>query len=249
MPSATDPTNPPDADVELQVRGAVPPRLAGRVLGIDRHGVVHAIAVRRGGLTYSHRRLFLDVVPDRIVAFNGSLLAIGDGAPAYELSPRLDAVRSVDLAGGGRVLAGQPALDPVTGELHLVALDGDGLHAHVVVSAGALTRRSRPIADVPARIHGIVPAHDHVVILADGFLGIAQREGEARTTWTAMAVSAATSSHADTGSGWLIGVVDDAGVSRLHIHAVDDAHGPAAASAAMPRAIPDGMRCTWVADR
>ncbi len=50
--------------------------------------------------------------------------------------------------------------------------------AHVVVSAGALTRRSRPIVDTPNRITDLALTGDRVVFVADGFVGVMSRGGE-----------------------------------------------------------------------
>ncbi len=88
-----------------------------------------------------------DVVASNIVAFGGSILALGDGSLAYELTRDLDTLRRVDLAGQSRGLAAYPKRDPITGDLHLLAVGANGAQAHVVVSSGALTRTSRPILE------------------------------------------------------------------------------------------------------
>ena len=179
MPSPTDPSNPPPHDVDLDVRGAVPPGLSGRLVGIDRDGVVHSVLLGDGRVSYRGRRVRTDAVVHNLVAFGGSMLAFGDDSPAYELRPEVDTLRRVDLAGHGRTLAAYPKHDPATGELHLIARDTAGVQAHVVVSAGALTRRSRPVLDAPDRIKDLALSRDHVVFVADGFVGVAPRDGEA----------------------------------------------------------------------
>jgi carotenoid cleavage dioxygenase len=124
------------------------------------------------------------------------MLVFGDDSPAYELQPDTDKLRQVDLAGHHRSLAAHPRQDPTTGELHLIVHDIDGRQAHVVVSAGALTRHSRPLIDAPARIRDLALSRDHIVLIADGHVGIARREGEPRTTWVATGIAAAHLVHA-----------------------------------------------------
>src|SRR3954469_2789143 len=63
-----------------------------------------------------------DTAATNVFTFGGSVLALGDGSLAYELTVDLDTIRRVDLAGGARGLAPHPKLDPSTGELHLLAL-------------------------------------------------------------------------------------------------------------------------------
>ena len=147
-------------------------------------------------MSYSGRRVRTDAELHHVVAFGGSMLVFGDDTPAYELRPETDTLLRVDLAGHGRSLAALRKQDPATGELHLIAHDIDGRQAHVVVSAGALTRHSRPLIDAPARIRELVLSRDHVVLVADGYVGIARREGEPRTTWVATGIAAANLLHA-----------------------------------------------------
>ena len=196
MPSPTDPSIPPPHDVDLEVRGTVPTGLSGRLVGIDHDGVVHSVQVSGHRVSYRGRRLRTGAVIHDVVAFGGSILAFGDDSPAYELSAQIDKLSRVDLAGQDRALAAHPKRDPTTGELHLIASDLDGMQAHVVVSAGALTRRSRPVLDVPSRIIDLAFTRDHVVLVADGFVGVASRDGEARTTWIATGVAAPHPVHA-----------------------------------------------------
>lgn len=196
MPSPTDPSNPPQRDADLDLRGAVPPGLSGRLVGIDRDGVVHSVLVGDGRVSYGCWRLRTESVVHRLVVFGGSMLVFGDETPAYEFTPGVDTLRRVDLAGNGRALAASPIQDPATGELHLIAHDAAGLQAYVVVSAGAFTRHSRPLLDAPDRIRDLVLTRDHAVLVADGFVGLAPRRGELRTTWIATGIAAAHPVHA-----------------------------------------------------
>lgn len=200
MPSPTDPSNSPPFDADLDVRGVVPPGLSGRLVGIGPDGIVHSVLVGDGRVAYSGRRVRTEACVHHLVAFGGSVLAFGDDTPAYELTPERDALRRVDLAGHRRSIAAYPKHDPATGGLHLIARDADGLQTYVVVSAGALTRHIRPLPDTPARIHDLALSRDHVVLVADGFVGVAARGDEPRTTWIDTGIAAPHLVHAhDTG--------------------------------------------------
>ena len=196
MPSPTDSSKRPPRDADLDVRGAVPPGLAGRLVGIDGDGVVHSVLVGDGRVSYSCRRFRTESVVHNLVAFGGSILVFGDESPAYELRPEVDTLCRVDLAGHGRSLAAYPKQDPATGELHLIAHDTAGLQAYVVVSAGALTRHSRPLLDTPDRIKDLALSRDHAVLIADGFVGVAPRKGDLRARWIATGIAAAHPVHA-----------------------------------------------------
>ena len=65
-----------------------------------------------------------------------------------------------------------------------------------MISGGTLTRRNRPIVDTRNHITDLALTRDRVVFVADGFIGIAPREGERRTTWIATGVAAPTPVHA-----------------------------------------------------
>jgi carotenoid cleavage dioxygenase-like enzyme len=197
MPPSTHPSLQTSHDVDIEVRGLVPPALSGRLLGIGPRGVAHSVEVRPGRTaSYRGRRIRPDVDVQHVVAFSGTTLALGDGLPAFELSAALDTLRPVDLAGQGRPVAPFPKHDPTTGELHIIAGAVGGTQAHVVVSAGALTRRNRPIVDTPNHINDLALTRDRVVFVAQGFVGIASREGEGRTTWIATGVAAPSPIHA-----------------------------------------------------
>jgi carotenoid cleavage dioxygenase-like enzyme len=196
MPSPIDPSNPLQPVADLDVRGAVPLGLSGRLVGVDRDCVVHSVLVRDGRVSYSGRRFRTEAAVHSLVAYGGSTLVFGHDSPAFELPPEADALRRVDLAGQGRSVAVDPKQDPATGELHLVANDSAGDQAYVVVSAGALTRHSRPFLDTPHRIRHLALSRDHAVLVADGYVGVAPREGELRTTWIATGIADARPVHA-----------------------------------------------------
>ena len=162
MPSSTDPSLQTAHDVDIDVRGLVPPALSGRLLGIGQ-GVAHSVEVHPGrSVTYRNRYALPDADVHHVVSFNGTTLAFGDDLPAFELSAELDTLRRVDLAGQGRPLAPFPKHDLTTGELHVIAGAVGGTQAHVVISAGALTRRNRPIVDAPRRIIDLALPLDRV---------------------------------------------------------------------------------------
>jgi len=205
MPSPTGPSLPSshaadievDIEVDIDVCGSVPSGLSGRLLGIGRDAFVYSVAFGAGRtVSYRGGRVRTDAVVHHVVPFDGALLAFGDDSPAYELTADLDTLHRVDLAGQGRALAPFPKHDSTTGELHLVALAADGTQEHVIVSAGALTRRSRSIIHLPGRITDLMLTRDRVVFIADGFVGVATRDGEARTTWIPTGGSAPHPVHA-----------------------------------------------------
>ncbi len=196
MPSSTGPSIKISHDVDLHVHGLVPPALSGRLLGIG-HGVVHSVEVRPGrSVTYRNRPTRPEVDVHNVVAFSGTTLAFGDELPAFELSTALDTLRPVDLAGQGRPVAPFPKHDPITGELHVIAGAVGATQTHIVISAGALTRRNRPIVDTSNHVTGLALSRDRVVFVADGFIGITSREGEGRTTWIKTGATAPDLVHA-----------------------------------------------------
>lgn len=191
MASPTDPPNPPLRDVELAVRGALPAGLSGRLVAIGSDDVVHSVHVRAGRASYRSRRLLTGSRLDGLVAFGGSILVFGDDSPVHQLSADLTVLRAVDLAGRKRIVTGHPQYDATTGDLHLLAGEVDGGQSHVVVSAGALTRHSRPMPAAAGPITDLVLSGDHCVLIADGRVGIAARDGEPRPTWISTGVAAA----------------------------------------------------------
>jgi 8'-apo-carotenoid 13,14-cleaving dioxygenase len=125
-----------------------------------------------------------DVVAANLITFGSSILALGDGALAYELSARLDTIRRVDLAGGRRNLVAHSKVDPHTGELHLLTFATFPSQLHVAVSRAALTRTIRSIDDAPSRIRQLELTRDDVVLVADGFVGVTARAGvNTRAIW------------------------------------------------------------------
>jgi carotenoid cleavage dioxygenase-like enzyme len=147
-------------------------------------------------VTYRSRHTRPEVDVHHVVAFSGTTLALGDDLPAFELSAALDTLRPVDLAGQGRPLAPFPKHDPTTGELHVIAGAVGEAQAHVVISAGALTRRNRPIVDPPNHVTALALTRDRIVYVADSFIGIASREGEGRITWIETGVTVPSPVHA-----------------------------------------------------
>ena len=57
MFSPIDPTNPASTERELDVRGAVPVGLSGRLVGLGSDGVVHSFCIHSGRVTYAARTL------------------------------------------------------------------------------------------------------------------------------------------------------------------------------------------------
>ncbi len=190
MPSPFDPTNPPSVHDDLAVRGAVPLGLSGRLVGIGRDGFVHSLHFDGGRVSYLARNIGMGAAVECLVTFDGTILAYGDDSMVRQLSLDAGTLRRVDLAGRGRTVAACPHLDPVTGELHFIARDWAGAQLHHVVPTGALTRRTRLIADAQVRIEGLAVGSDHVVFVADGVAGVAPRGGEVCTTWMPTDVAA-----------------------------------------------------------
>ena len=150
--------------------------------------MVHAVSLGAGrAVSYRNRSITTDVAATNVVSFGSSILAFGDGALAYELGAGLDTIRRVDLAGARRSLTAHPKVDPITGELHLLTFATDPAQLHVSVSPGGLTRTIRSIDNAPNRIRQLELTRDHVVFLADGFVGVTDRTGvNANATWFAV---------------------------------------------------------------
>ncbi len=207
--------------VDLDLQGDLPTGLSGCLLAIgpgpssDRGvsaGMVHSVRLHAGGAaSYRSRWVVTDAVarqlgvdpspgprndgPDmiasNIVVFGGSILALGDRSLAYELSPDLDTLRRVDLAGQARSLGSNPRRDPLTGDLHVLAAAPGGAQAHVVVAANALTRTSRTITTAPNQVKELAITRHHVAYVADGFAGVAPRDGGGPITWITTGVDGA----------------------------------------------------------
>ena len=78
-----------------------------------------------------------------IFVFGGSILAFGRGSLAQELSSDLGHPPRRSRRTVRQLCQRARSDDPTTGDLHLLAVAPDGNQTHVVVSSGALTRRSR----------------------------------------------------------------------------------------------------------
>jgi len=131
-----------------------------------------------------HRRhqLPAGIVADRIVVFGSSTLVFTADAEVYELSADSDTARRVDLVGRSCRLGTPPNVDPSTGELHVVAVAVDGSQSHIVISSGALTRRSYPL-DAPGRVRDLIITRDHVLFVTDGCVGVTGRDEPGRVAW------------------------------------------------------------------
>jgi carotenoid cleavage dioxygenase len=166
-------------------------------------GMVHAIALRAGrAVSYRNRwirtdaasrKLGLEPVPGlqatvgdssatNLVAYAGTIVSLGDGALAYQLTKELETVRRVDLAGGARTVGAYPKSDPVTGELHLLSSPGVTSCAYHVISSGGLTRRSRGIT-APTPIHDLAITGDRLLLMGDGLVGVTDRHGDDPIIW------------------------------------------------------------------
>jgi 8'-apo-carotenoid 13,14-cleaving dioxygenase len=164
---------------------------AGRCLSYQCGWVITDAVAQRLGVEPSPgpRNPGPDRVADKVIYFGGSILALGEGTLAYELTPDLATVRRVDLAGQSRGLCAHPKLDPVSRDLHLLAITDAEHRDHVVVSSGALTRSSRAIA-APAPVRDLAITRDRVVLVTDGFIGVTSREGDANVTWVRTGIDA-----------------------------------------------------------
>lgn len=184
----------------FDVRGTLPAAVSGTLLGAHA-GVIHSVDLHEGQtLTYRSCRIRTGTASDGtasdIFVFGGSLFAFGPASLAHELTPAFDTVRPADLAGQSRQLSACPKRNPTNGDLHLLAVAPDGTQAHVVVSSGAFTRCNRPILDAPNEVTDFAMTRDHVVFVADGFVGVTSLDSEAHITWIATGVDAPVPVHA-----------------------------------------------------
>jgi carotenoid cleavage dioxygenase-like enzyme len=171
-------------------------------------GMVHSLHLQEGrAISYRSRRVITDTDADahrlelnpsprprnngpHLVAFGSSILALGDGSLAYEMTSDLDTLRRVDLAGQSRAIASNLKRDPVTGDLHVLAVDASGATAHVVVSSGALTRTRHDLTGPHAPISDLAISRDGIVFAADGFVGFGTRCSDSHVTWIATELNA-----------------------------------------------------------
>ena len=174
---------PPSTDADLDVRGAVPSGLSGRLTGVGGDALVHSLTLHGGRVSYRARPVRAAAAVRELIAVDGSALAVTGEAAVVELNPATGRSRPIDLTGpGGPPVAG-PRLDPATGELHLVARSPGGDHVPVIVPAGRLPRRSRPLAGARGDVKGLALSRDDLVVVTDGALGVVRRAGEAPITW------------------------------------------------------------------
>ena len=125
----------------------------------------------------------VDTVATNVITFGGRTLALGPGALAYELDDQLATVGRVDLAGHGRGIGAHPQVDPLTGALHLVSYGDEP--AHHIVSPSSQTRITSPVPDAPGPLHDLLLTRERFVLLGEGFVGIADRAGQATPRWAA----------------------------------------------------------------
>jgi carotenoid cleavage dioxygenase len=161
-----------------------------------------------------------DVVASNVITFGPSTLALGDGALAYELTADLGTRRRVDLAGSRRGLHPHATVDPVTGELHLLAAAPDGTQTHSAVSSGGLTRTTRSIVDAPGRLHDLAVTRDHVVLVTDGFIGVAHRTGahEPAVNWVAVGPGRRRIATAHSHAGRVVVLTTGPALERWTLH-------------------------------
>lgn len=180
MPPPIDPTEPTD----LAVSGTLPEGLSGHLIGVGRDGVVHSFHVARGRVSHLTGSVGPRPAVRDVVAFDGSVLLYGDDCSVRQLTAEIDDLQLVDLPGRRQTVAPCPVHDPASGELHFVANDRAGSQSLVVIPAGALTRRNRPLLDPPARIERLAIGRDHILLVANQVAGVVPRSGEAHATWT-----------------------------------------------------------------
>ena len=165
-------------------------------------GMVHAVELHAGrAVRYLHRWVTTDnvarvlgtdpvpgppasgsdVVATNVITFAGKTFALGPGALAYELDDELSTVGRVDLAGHGRGIGAHPQVDPLTGALHLVSYGDEP--AHHIVSPNSHTRITTPLPDTPGALQDILLTRERFVLLGEGFVGVADRSGQAAPRW------------------------------------------------------------------
>jgi 8'-apo-carotenoid 13,14-cleaving dioxygenase len=204
-------------------------------------GMVHAVTLHPGGAVSYRNRWILtdaaaqilgiepvpgprhtgpDVVASNVITFGSTILALGDGALAYELTADLSTRRRVDLAGSGRGLHPHATVDPLTGELHLLAAASDGTHTFTTVSPGALTRTTRCIVDAPGRLRDLAVTRHHVVLVADGSLGVADRTGahEMAVNWVAIGPGGRRIAAAHSDAGRVVVLTTGPALERWTLH-------------------------------
>lgn len=185
------PGNDERTDELLQVDGSLPQALSGRYLCIEPNPSggprVHSVALRAGtAASYRHRwlgtRAPCGAATTNLIVFAGRILTLANGAIAQELATSLE-TSPVDLAGHHLGVGAFPKMDPCTGELNLISSPGETTALNHVISAGGMTRRTHPIDDAPAPVLDLAITTRRVVLLADGFTGVTDRNSERPIAW------------------------------------------------------------------
>lgn len=175
----------------MRVEGALPNGMSGRYLCLEPMPAggprVHSVVFHAGTAAFYRRRLILTraasgAVTTNLIEFAGRIVALADGAIAHELSPTLEA-RPVDAAGGHLSVGAYPKTDPRTGELHLISSPGERTAKHHVLSSGGMTRRTYPIGGAPAPVLDLAITRAHLVLVADGFVGITDLHRNGPLAW------------------------------------------------------------------
>lgn len=178
-------------DGNIRVEGSLPKALSGRYLCIEPNLAggprVHSLSIHDGTAGSYRRRLVLTRAPNgaattNLIEFGGRVIALADGAIAQDLSPSL-ATTPVDVAGRHLGVGADPKTDPSTGELHLISTPGEATAQHHVLSSGGMTRRTHPIEGAPMPVLDLAITRDHLVLLADGFLGLTDRGHQRPILW------------------------------------------------------------------
>src|SRR5215212_3048500 len=146
-------------------------------------GMVHAVALGAGrAISYRNRwirtdaasrKLGVEPVPGpnatirdssatNLIAYAGTILSLGDGALAYQLTEDLVTVQRVDLAGAARAIGAFPKSDPTTGDLHLLSSPGETSCGYHVISSVGLTRRSRALTPSPLPVYDLAVTRDRL---------------------------------------------------------------------------------------
>ena len=105
-----------------------------------------------------------------VVSHAGHLLALEEGLPAYEVTPRLETMGRFDFAGGlPKGLCAHPKIDPVTGEMVVFRYDVEQpyLTWAVVAADGTMARPEQPVdgVDHSCMIHDFVITEHHLVLV------------------------------------------------------------------------------------
>ena len=180
--------------MDLDVEGSLPHDLTGRYLciGPTPSGAadVHAVALHSGRATsYRNRRVTTDdahASSSSLVEFSGRTFSLSDGSLAHELAANLETLGPADLAGGARGVGAHPKLDRVSGELYLISSPGDAASLIHVISPGGMTRRTRSIDNAPGPVRDLALTTRHIVVVADGAIGMVERHDTETFSWHAI---------------------------------------------------------------